>query len=102
MDMIERAINEYHRRTCVRFKPRTYERDYVTFTSDNTGCWSSVGRIGGKQVSIPLQFMVHSIDKMQFTKTHYKVKNIKITVIVVCMQMCFCTAHQLTIARMYG
>ncbi|XP_055324074.1 hatching enzyme 1.2 isoform X2 [Sitodiplosis mosellana] len=49
MDLIERAINEYHRRTCIRFKPRTYERDYVTFTSDSTGCWSSVGRIGGRQ-----------------------------------------------------
>lgn len=51
MDMIEKAINEYHRRTCVRFKPRTNERDYISFTSDATGCWSSVGRIGGKQVN---------------------------------------------------
>lgn len=52
MDMIERAINEYHRRTCIRFKQRTFERDYITFTSDNTGCWSSVGRTGGRQVLI--------------------------------------------------
>lgn len=51
MDMIEKAINEYHRRTCIRWKARTYERDYVTFTNERTGCWSSVGRIGGRQVS---------------------------------------------------
>ncbi|XP_031620738.1 zinc metalloproteinase nas-4-like isoform X2 [Contarinia nasturtii] len=49
MDLIERAINEYHKRTCIRFKPRTYERDYISFTSQATGCWSSVGRIGGRQ-----------------------------------------------------
>lgn len=53
MDSIERAINEYHRRTCIRFRPRTYERDYITFTSEQTGCWSSVGRIGGRQVCDP-------------------------------------------------
>lgn len=52
MDLIEKAINEYQRRTCVRFKPRTNERDYISFTSDATGCWSSVGRIGGKQVNV--------------------------------------------------
>lgn len=51
MNMIEAAINEYHARTCIRFKARTYERDYVSFTSDQTGCWSSVGRLGGRQVS---------------------------------------------------
>lgn len=50
MNMIESAINEYHSRTCIRFKARTYERDYVSFTNDQTGCWSSVGRIGGRQV----------------------------------------------------
>lgn len=58
MDLIEQAINEYHRRTCVRFKPRTYERDYVSFTNDPTGCWSSVGRVGGKQVSNPIIYIL--------------------------------------------
>lgn len=52
MQMIEQAINEYHRRTCIRFKPRTTETDYISLTNGNTGCWSSVGRIGGRQVSI--------------------------------------------------
>lgn len=52
MDLIERGINEYHRRTCLRFKPRTYEKDYLSFVNGPTGCWSSVGRVGGKQVSL--------------------------------------------------
>lgn len=51
MNMIEAAMNEYHRRTCIRFRPKTYERDYISITSDQTGCWSSVGRLGGRQVS---------------------------------------------------
>lgn len=49
MQVIENAFNEYHRRTCIRFKARTYERDYISIVSGNTGCWSSVGRIGGRQ-----------------------------------------------------
>ena len=51
MDLIEKAINEYHKHTCIRFiykKPA--DVDYISIESGNTGCWSSVGRIGGKQV----------------------------------------------------
>lgn len=51
MDLIERAINEYHKRTCIRFIPRVgNEPDYISIESGTSGCWSSVGRIGGKQV----------------------------------------------------
>lgn len=49
MDTIERAIKEYHAKTCIRFKPRSSERDYISFENDPSGCWSSVGKIGGKQ-----------------------------------------------------
>ena len=49
MAIIENAINEYHRRTCIRFVPRTTEQDYISIVSGNSGCWSSVGRVGGKQ-----------------------------------------------------
>ncbi|XP_037810161.1 astacin-like [Lucilia sericata] len=49
MSIIENAINEYHRRTCIRFVPRSNEQDYVSIVSGNSGCWSSVGRVGGKQ-----------------------------------------------------
>lgn len=48
--MIDEAIGEYHKLTCVKWVLRKgTEPDYVYFTSGNTGCWSSVGRIGGRQ-----------------------------------------------------
>ncbi|XP_017143723.1 low choriolytic enzyme [Drosophila miranda] len=46
---IENAIAEYHRRTCIRFVQRSSQRDYISIVSGNSGCWSSVGRVGGKQ-----------------------------------------------------
>lgn len=49
MDLIEQAINVYHNKTCLKFKPRMGEADYVRITTSSTGCWSSVGRIGGRQ-----------------------------------------------------
>ncbi|KAH8330406.1 hypothetical protein KR067_002134 [Drosophila pandora] len=49
MSTIENAIAEYHRRTCIRFVRRSSERDYISIKGDNSGCWSSVGRVGGKQ-----------------------------------------------------
>ncbi|XP_065073301.1 zinc metalloproteinase nas-4 isoform X1 [Ochlerotatus camptorhynchus] len=49
MQMIEAAINEYHKNTCIKFVAHMGERDYISIESSSTGCWSSVGRIGGKQ-----------------------------------------------------
>ncbi|XP_050072039.1 zinc metalloproteinase nas-4 [Anopheles maculipalpis] len=49
MSLIEQAINEYHAKTCIRFVPRMGEQNYISFESSNSGCWSSVGMIGGKQ-----------------------------------------------------
>ncbi|XP_026755052.2 hatching enzyme 1.2-like isoform X2 [Galleria mellonella] len=48
-DMIRMAIADYHRLTCLRFVPYKGQQDYITIQSRNTGCWSSVGRIGGRQ-----------------------------------------------------
>lgn len=48
--LILQAMEQYHKHTCIRFTPRTKtDYDYVYFTNTNTGCWSSVGRIGGRQ-----------------------------------------------------
>ncbi|XP_014246116.1 zinc metalloproteinase nas-8-like [Cimex lectularius] len=47
--MLDRAFDEYARLTCIRFVPRSTETDYLYITSENTGCWSSVGKIGGAQ-----------------------------------------------------
>lgn len=50
MDLIEKAMKAYHEKTCIRFRPRNNaDRDYISIQNTATGCWSSVGRIGGKQ-----------------------------------------------------
>ncbi|XP_076288436.1 zinc metalloproteinase nas-4 isoform X2 [Lasioglossum baleicum] len=49
-NLILDAMNDYHKYTCIKFKPYTGEEsDYVRITAGETGCWSSVGRIGGRQ-----------------------------------------------------
>lgn len=49
MQIIEDAMTVFHTKTCIRFIPRTNEKDYIYIQRTNTGCWSSVGRVGGKQ-----------------------------------------------------
>ncbi|KAH8414068.1 hypothetical protein KR222_004190 [Zaprionus bogoriensis] len=46
---IQHAFGEYHSKTCIRFKPRTTETDYISIVNGKSGCWSSIGRIGGRQ-----------------------------------------------------
>ena len=41
-------MNLIESRTCVRFVPRTNQRDHVQFINDR-GCYSMVGRVGGRQ-----------------------------------------------------
>ena len=48
--LIQRAMEIYKRDTCIRFVPRTTEKDYISIESSQTGCWSSVGRVGKKQI----------------------------------------------------
>ncbi|XP_042905001.1 astacin-like metalloprotease toxin 5 [Parasteatoda tepidariorum] len=47
-NVIQQAMNEYHRRTCIRFVPRKKEKNYIKIFSGN-GCYSHVGRTGGQQ-----------------------------------------------------
>ncbi|XP_055373692.1 hatching enzyme 1.2-like [Condylostylus longicornis] len=47
--LIKHGLNEYHKKTCIRFKPRTNEKDYISIVNSPSGCWSSIGRIGGRQ-----------------------------------------------------
>ncbi|KAG5669404.1 hypothetical protein PVAND_017291 [Polypedilum vanderplanki] len=35
---------------CIRFKKRKKEGDFILFTMRENGCWSYVGRIGGRQI----------------------------------------------------
>lgn len=45
VQVIMSALNEYHNKTCIRFRPYKNESDthFVIFTGDQKGCWSSVG-----------------------------------------------------------
>uniref|UniRef100_A0A8C5WKA9 Metalloendopeptidase n=1 Tax=Leptobrachium leishanense TaxID=445787 RepID=A0A8C5WKA9_9ANUR len=45
---ITAAMLEFETLTCIRFEPRTHEKDFLNIISDS-GCWSSVGRTGGVQ-----------------------------------------------------
>ena len=46
---IEYALQSFHSRTCLRFVPRQEQYDYISIESKD-GCFSSLGRVGGKQV----------------------------------------------------
>lgn len=78
MDLLERAINEYHRTTCIKFvRRRSSDYDYISIENAGSGCWSSVGRTGGKQVvnlqspgcvskiGTPLHEMMHALGNIQ-------------------------------------
>ncbi|CAK8685136.1 hatching enzyme 1.2-like [Clavelina lepadiformis] len=45
---VSAAIQQYAEDTCIRFKPRKNEKDYLEFFVGR-GCWSYIGRIRGKQ-----------------------------------------------------
>ncbi|XP_011632701.1 zinc metalloproteinase nas-4-like [Pogonomyrmex barbatus] len=47
--LIQAAMKEYETKTCIKFVKRTNQKDYINIVSDNTGCWSYVGKIGGEQ-----------------------------------------------------
>ncbi|XP_053305218.1 embryonic protein UVS.2-like [Spea bombifrons] len=48
VDVITTAMQDFATLTCVQFIPRSSEPDFVQIISDS-GCWSYVGRIGGRQ-----------------------------------------------------
>ncbi|XP_034535939.1 high choriolytic enzyme 2-like [Notolabrus celidotus] len=47
--MMDYAMKVYHRQTCIRFVPRTNQYDYISI-ENKAGCYSSLGRTGGRQV----------------------------------------------------
>lgn len=50
MNLIQNAMNVYHQKTCIKFQRRTArDRDYINIQNAQSGCWSSIGRIGGAQ-----------------------------------------------------
>ena len=51
LSVIHGAMEEISLKTCITFKERTDETDYVSIQrgGPNSGCWSYVGRLGGQQ-----------------------------------------------------
>uniref|UniRef100_A0A7I5E5X6 Metalloendopeptidase n=2 Tax=Haemonchus contortus TaxID=6289 RepID=A0A7I5E5X6_HAECO len=48
---IAEAMRRIQRNTCIRFKPRTTERDYIDIQNQKgEGCYTNVGRVGGRGV----------------------------------------------------
>ncbi|XP_001848472.2 low choriolytic enzyme [Culex quinquefasciatus] len=47
---IQRAMREFERYTCIRFKERTNEVSYAAIGNSDYGCWADVGRGHGKTV----------------------------------------------------
>nr|BAJ23956.1 hatching enzyme [Sagamichthys abei] len=45
----ENAMKTFQRKTCIRFVPRSSQSDYISI-ENRDGCYSSLGRTGGKQV----------------------------------------------------
>ncbi|VDL67992.1 unnamed protein product, partial [Nippostrongylus brasiliensis] len=57
LDNVVRAINFWHQETCIDFRPRKNERQFVEFIGNDVGCWSTVGKddaLGRQVVSIGL------------------------------------------------
>lgn len=52
-NVVKKCISEFQSKTCVKFVERKYDKhyagDYVFISSDKSGCYSHVGRVGGKQ-----------------------------------------------------
>ncbi|KAF8792950.1 Astacin-like metalloprotease toxin 1 [Argiope bruennichi] len=46
--LIVKAMDQYHKNTCIKFVKRTNERNYIRMVKKG-GCYSYVGRVGGAQ-----------------------------------------------------
>ena len=46
--IILQAMEEFRKKTCIRFKDRTTERDHI-YIYKGLGCSSNIGRVGGRQ-----------------------------------------------------
>ena len=47
--LIMKAMEEIEEISCIRFYEDPMHRDRIEFSSEPTGCWSSIGFVGGKQ-----------------------------------------------------
>ena len=62
-------MNTFHSSTCVRFVPHSTQPSYLSIFK-STGCWSYVGRTGGKQHLSLKDTCFHSIGIIQHELIH--------------------------------
>lgn len=49
--IVHQCLEEYHKQTCIKFRPRkATDANYIVIDNQRSGCWSSVGMNGGRQV----------------------------------------------------
>jgi len=65
INMIHRAIDDYHKKTSIRFKQfePAKDKDYIHITGKKEGCFSNVGRKGG--VSNRVQVVVKTSSELR-------------------------------------
>ena len=44
-ETVLKAIDDFHKQTCIKFIPRTKEKHYINIGEHNDGCTSFVGRV---------------------------------------------------------
>lgn len=50
LSLIQKAMDTYHQKTCIKFQRRTpQDKDYISIQNSQSGCFSSIGRVGGAQ-----------------------------------------------------
>lgn len=69
LSVIQKAMDTYHQKTCIKFQRRTpKDSDYISIQNSQSGCFSSIGRVGGAQtVSQRIRSLIvdctHSLSK---------------------------------------
>lgn len=66
LSMIQKAMDTYHQKTCIKFQRRApKDSDYISIQNSQSGCFSSIGRVGGAQTVSHLLARLLSIVHMQ-------------------------------------
>ncbi|GAU96000.1 hypothetical protein RvY_07510 [Ramazzottius varieornatus] len=68
--VIEGALRDLMAKTCVKFVPRTNERDYITYINRNSGCSSYVARVGGQQLIDLQEGCIYQFGEVQHETMH--------------------------------
>lgn len=67
LSIIQKAMDTYHQKTCIKFQRRTpKDSDYISIQNSQSGCFSSIGRVGGAQtVSVAALLWLYAMCSVQ-------------------------------------